>query len=472
MRTPPLPSVERQETTQEREGAGPMKRNWFYSVPTQAVILGLVSFLGVGMYNALSGLGAGGLASATVWNQATAILFTFLCVTCVFAPIVINQFELRWTLSLASASYSLYAASLYCNSKSGNTWFLILANVLNGMGAGAYYAVEGAAVTGYPEANRRGRMIAIWVACRNMGPIVGGAILLGLNIKTNGTGSVSLDSYAAFVGITCAAPFIALLLAPAAKVQRKDGTKVVVRPTSWKIELKTSYRTLTSRKILLLVPLFFTSWWADSFISTYNATYLTVRSRALSSFLTPFAGNIASLATGTFLDSRLGTRRSRAKFALAFFFFLDLAMYAYSAANTAYYDSLDTPPKFDYTDSGFGRAYLHSFFRNFEELGIQSFLYFLMGTMTDDLHELVHLSGVLRGLEGAGQAVSYGIAGSGASKWVSIGLGFALVVVAYPCAYLVIREIEEKAPILSEDHKEGSLAGEEGSEKEKDSLGP
>lgn len=134
------------------------------------------------MYNALSGLGAGGLASATVWNQATAILFvstfrrfcseaqtreaqtvtsrqTFLCVTCVFAPIVINQFELRWTLSLASASYSLYAASLYCNSKSGNTWFLILANVLNGIGAGAYYAVEGAAVTGYPEANRRGRCV-------------------------------------------------------------------------------------------------------------------------------------------------------------------------------------------------------------------------------------------------------------------------------------------------------------------------
>jgi hypothetical protein len=45
--------------------------------------------------------------------------------------------------------------------------------------------------------------------------------------------------------------------------------------------------------------------------------------------------------------------------------------------------------------------------------------------VTDDLHELVHLSGVLRGLEGAGQAVSYGIAGSSASKWVSIGLGFA-----------------------------------------------
>lgn len=225
-------------------------------------------------------------------------------------------------------------------------------------------------------------MIAIWVACRNMGPIVGGAILLSLNVRTNGTGSISLNSYAVFVGITSAAPFIALLLAPAAKVQRTDGTKVVVRPTNWRNELKSSYRTLTSRKILLLVPLFFTSWWADSFVSTYNATYLTVRSRALASFLTPFAGNIASFATGWFLDSgdRVGSRRSRAKFALAFFFVLDLAMYAYSAANEAHYTSLATPPKFDWSDRGFGRAYLHSFFRTFEELGIQSFLYFLMGT--------------------------------------------------------------------------------------------
>ena len=41
------------------------------------------------------------------------------------------------------------------------------------------------------------------------------------------------------------------------------------------------------------------------------------------------------------------------------------------------------------------------------------------------MQELVHLTGILRGIEGAGQAVSYGISGSTAPKWVTIGMGFA-----------------------------------------------
>ncbi|GAA5907925.1 hypothetical protein JCM6882_001528 [Rhodosporidiobolus microsporus] len=430
----------------------PVKRNWYYSTTCQALILGGVSFLGVGMYNALSGLGAGGLASATAWNQATAILFAFLCVTCVFAPIVINQFQLRWTLSLSACTYAIYAASLYENSRSGNEWFLIFANAINGIGGGLYYACEGAAVVGYPEENRRGRMIAVWVACRNLGPIVGGAILLGLNIETNGTGAVSLNSFAVFVGICCAAPFVGLLLAPAEKVQRKDGTKVVMHKTNWKTEMSAFRRHITDPKILLLCPLFLTSWFADSYVSTYNSQHLSVRARALSSFLTPFAGNIASLLTGTFLDSRIKSRRTRAKLALGFFFLLDLAMWAYSAANKVHYDSLPAAAsKFDYTASGFGRAYLHSFFRNFEELGIQSFLYFLMGCMTDDIQELTHLSGILRGLEGAGQAISYGIMGSTASHWVVIGLGFGLVIISYPLAFFSIRQIEEKSTPVKEE---------------------
>ncbi|GAA6009163.1 hypothetical protein JCM10207_004290 [Rhodosporidiobolus poonsookiae] len=433
------------------------KRSVYYSTTCQGLILGGVAFFGPGMYNALSGLGAGGLASATVWNQATAILFTFLCVTCVFAPIVINQFQIRWSIAIAACSYTIYAASLYTNSKNGNTWFLILANVINGIGSGLFFAGEGAAVVGYPEPSRRGRMISVWVFCRNLGPIIGGAILLGLNIQTDGTGSISLNSFAVFVGLTCAAPLVALLIAPAEKVQRKDGSQVIMHKTTWRNELKASWRHLSSRKVLLLCPLLFTSWFADSGVSTYNATYYTVRTRAFSSFLTPFAGNVASILTGTFLDSKLSTRRTRALAGLAFFFLLDLGMWAFLAANTAHYKSLAVAPKFDWSSSGFGRAYLYTFFRNFEELGVQSYLYFLMGTLTDDLQELVHLTGILRGIEGAGQAVSYGISGSSASTWVSIGLGFGLVLVSYPLAYFAIRDIEESSSPQVEQAEEDSF---------------
>ena len=125
--------------------------------------------------------------------------------------------------------------ALYVNSKDGNEWFLILANVINGIGSGLFFASEGAVVVGYPEPEKRGRYITIWVFMRNLGPIVGGAILLGLNVSTNGKGSVSLNSFAVIMGIMCLCPFVALLLVEPNQVQRNDGSEVFVTRTSAKV---------------------------------------------------------------------------------------------------------------------------------------------------------------------------------------------------------------------------------------------
>ncbi|KAF5384479.1 hypothetical protein D9757_006459 [Collybiopsis confluens] len=346
-----------------------VKRTWLYSTFVQAVVIGAaVAFLAPGMYNALSGLGAGGLASTQTWNIATALLFCWffssgslrvaylpahlalLCVTCVFGGIVINQVELRWSLAISAGFFAIYAASLYANSKDGNDWFLIFANVLLGIAAG------------YPEEHNRGRYISIWVFMRNLGPVVGGAILLGLNVTTDGTGSVSLQSYAAFVGIMCGAPFIALLLASPDKVQRSDGTKVTFHKSSWRSELQASWRFLSSPKLYENSCIVF-------IFNTLRGQY---------------------------------------------------ALWIWTSVNMAEY--LKSSPVFDWSTPGFGRAYAVVFFWNFEGLALQSFLYWLSGTVTSDLHELVHVTGILRGIEGAGQAVAYGLSSSNASKWVHIGL--------------------------------------------------
>ena len=134
-------------------------------------------------------------------------------------------------------------------SKNGNEWFLVLANALCGIGSGLLFAVEGAVVVGYPEVHRRGRFVAFWVFCRNMGPVVGGAILLGVNVKTDGAGGISLGSYAIFVGLMCAAPFVSLLLISPEKVQRNDGTKVIMHRATLKGELKLCVKFLLSRKV-------------------------------------------------------------------------------------------------------------------------------------------------------------------------------------------------------------------------------
>ncbi|KAF8917991.1 major facilitator superfamily domain-containing protein [Mucidula mucida] len=426
----------------------PQRRSWFYNTFTQAIIIGLVAFLGPGMYNALSGLGAGGLASTDTWNKATALLFALLCVTCVFGGIFISQFGLRWSLALGACFYAIYAASLYENSRSGNEWFLILANALEGIGSGLFFATEGAVVIGYPEPSERGRYIYIWVFIRNLGPIVGGAILLGLNIKTNGSGYASLQSYAAFVGIMCGAPLISLLLAPPHKVQRDDDSKVVFHRTSFKAELRASCIFLTSRKILLLIPLFFSSWFYDSFMSNYTANYLSVRARALSSFLTPFDGNVGSIFIGWWLDSKIASRRKRALIAFAGIIILhnQYALWVWTCVNEA--EFLDTLPTYDWSDEGFRHTYALILFWNLEGLAFQSFLYWLTGTLTHDLHELVHVTGILSGIEGAGQAVAYGIAGSNASKWIHVGLNMGLIAVSIYPAFLVIRDISDVETVV------------------------
>ena len=77
-------------------------------------------------------------------------------------------------------------------------------------------------------------MLGLWVFMRSAAPIIGGAIIFGLNVATDAAGGVSLKTYLAIIGIMCAGPFIALLLSSPEQVQRKDGLKIVLRKAGWK----------------------------------------------------------------------------------------------------------------------------------------------------------------------------------------------------------------------------------------------
>jgi hypothetical protein len=81
-------------------------------------------------------------------------------------------------------------------------------------------------------------MLALWVFMRSAAPIIGGAIIFGLNVATNSAGGVSLQTYLAIIGIMCAGPFIALLLSSPEQVQRKDGVKIILRKVGWKQTFK------------------------------------------------------------------------------------------------------------------------------------------------------------------------------------------------------------------------------------------
>lgn len=154
---------------------------------------------------------------------------------------------------------------------------------------------EGAIVLSYPEHRKRGRYLAIWLMFKNSGQIIGGcvswtysfaqsspislrAINLGTNIHRSTGGKVNYDTLLAFVALQCLGLPFALLISNPQKVQREDGTKVVIdTKTSTTVQLRALWRTVSTRKVGVLLPIFFSSWFYWGYASSFLTLYFSVR---------------------------------------------------------------------------------------------------------------------------------------------------------------------------------------------------
>ncbi|KAG6817543.1 hypothetical protein H0H87_007511 [Tephrocybe sp. NHM501043] len=137
-------------------------------------------------------------------------------------------------------------------------WYVIFAASVCGISAGLYWAAEGAIVLAYPEHRKRGRYLAIWLAFKNSGQIVGGSINLGMNIHRSTGGKISYATLLAFVILQVLAVPTAFLISNPEQVQREDGTKVKVNEqTSTREQYRKLWTAITSREMGPLIPIFF-----------------------------------------------------------------------------------------------------------------------------------------------------------------------------------------------------------------------
>lgn len=251
-------------------------------------------------------------------------------------------------------------------------------------------------------------MEAIWQTAKAAGPIVGGAINLGLNAQASGQGSVSESTYIVFIVIMCLGLPIALFLSPAHKVLRKDRTLVVVhKQVSWMAEFKAAFSLLATRRIVMLLPSFFISYFYNGFQSTWLTTYFTVRARAFSSFFTNFAGIISSFLIASLLDRQSIHIKTRARIAFISIVFVLTGTWIWaSILQDQFYDSPEAPV-FDWFKGGFGKSYALVFFWMFGGQAFQQFLYWLIGQYTTDISSLSYHCGILRGFEALGQTVAW-----------------------------------------------------------------
>jgi hypothetical protein len=141
-------------------------------------------------------------------------------------------------------------------------------------------------------------------------------IPLGQNINNTASGTVSDGTYVGFIVLMFLGAVLALCLCNAGRIQREDGSKVILmkNPTWWS-EIKGLWETISNDPwIVLLFPLF----WSSNTFYTYqgngfNHAHFNVRTRALNNLLYWLSQIVGALVFGYALDFSTARRTVRAK---------------------------------------------------------------------------------------------------------------------------------------------------------------
>jgi MFS family permease len=373
----------------------------------------------------MNSLGAGGEEKPYLVNGANALTFSLMVVSCFFSPILVRRVGIKWALIFGTMGYAPYAAGLYTNNRFGTEWFVLFGAALCGISAGVFWMAEAAIALSYPEPYNQGRFLGFWLSFRVGGQVLGGAINLGLNANNNKAGKVSYNVYLAFIALQALGPFAGLLLNKPSKVQRSDGVpvKLAITNDSW-YEIKAVTKLFFSRNFLLIVPLIAQGVYTEAVMFTFESLWLSVRARALGSFLSGIVAIIAGNILGAFLDRKKWSLKTRARG--AFFTILGLQGAWWVWATVLVTDYHRTKPTYDWVDAGFGKTfalflfwvagfqlnymylYVHFYITECENdlLLISRCRYFVVGELVSTDAEVIRIAGLLRGTESAVQAVS------------------------------------------------------------------
>jgi MFS family permease len=348
---------------------------WYASPKVQLFLVGMVCFLCPAMFNALSGLGAGGQVDPTAQDNAATALYSTFAVVGFFSGTFANRLGIKLTLALGGLGYSIYAASFLAYSHVANDGFVIFAGAFLGVCAGLLWTGQGAIMMSYPPERQKGRYISWFWIIFNLGAVVGALIPLGQNINATAQGTVSDGTYAGFIVLMFLGAVLALFTCNAGDIQREDGSHVILmKNPSWISEFKGLYETLFLEPwIVLLFPMFF----ASNFFYTYqfnnfNGAHFNTRTRALNNVLYWSAQIVGACIYGYALDYGKFRRTVRAKASFVSLFVLTMAVwgggYAWQKmqAPREVVSSEEVPyPHIDWTDGGemyIGPMFLYIFY--------------------------------------------------------------------------------------------------------------
>ncbi|KAI8148923.1 major facilitator superfamily domain-containing protein [Fennellomyces sp. T-0311] len=443
-----------------------MFKHPLYNRPlVQVTLLGFVCLCCPGMFNALLGLGAGGSMSSNValTDAANAALYGCFAIVGFFAGSVTNTIGVKITLTridvlneIGSIGYAVYASAFWVYDRMQVAGFVIAAGAILGCCAGIFWSAQGAIMMAYPEEHNKGKYVAIFWALFNLGGIIGSVIALALNIENQAGGGVSTGTYTAFVIIMLIGVVLSLALLPPSHVVRNDGSPVAMAHSPcWTTELKGVVMIWREWRIIALAPAFIASNWFYAYQFRVNAIYFNPSTRALNDTMYWAQQVVGALLIGLLLDYQGMSRRGRGLLGLVIIFILLMAVWAGGFVFQLTFDNKYADP-IHWTSPRFGGPFVLYMMYGFADSLYQTYMYWLMGAMSNDPALLARYAGVYKAMQSAGAAISFGIDAVDVPLHWECLICWLLVLVSFPPLYLVANSVTEsniKQDITYQDNK-------------------
>ncbi|KAI7870775.1 major facilitator superfamily domain-containing protein [Spinellus fusiger] len=424
-----------------------MMKNLFYQFNTplyQVVLLGFICLCGPGMLNALAGLGAGGSMSSDVGlvDTSNSALYSCFAIVGFFAGSITNTIGVKKALMIGSIGYVFYSFSFWIYEMKKIPSLVIAAGALLGCCAGIFWSAQGAVMMSYPEEKNKGKYVALFWTLFNIGGILGSIITLGLNLQ-NITGGVSSGTYATFAIVMLVGVFSTFAFASPSNVICSDGSKMIVmKSTHWRDEVKSTLMIWKDWRIMALIPAFLASNWFYAYQFHVNAVYFDPSTRALNDLMYWTFQIFGSLALGILLDYQGMSRRNRGLVGLGVLFTTLMTVYAGGFVfQLTFENNFNTPIHWNHPT--FGGPFVLFIMYGLSDSLYQSYLYWLMGAMTNDPNLLARYAGFYKAVQSAGAAISFGIDAINTPLRTECFICWSLISISFPLIYLVAKDITE-----------------------------
>lgn len=434
-----------------------------YSSPlVQVIIVAFAFFLLPGMFNSLTGIGGSGQIDHTATNDANMALYATFSAVGFFAGAIINVLGIKTTLCLGGLGYCVYIAALLCYSHTKNYGFMVFSGAYLGLSGALLWTAADTIIMSYPPRESKGRYTGCFWMIFSMGAVVGSFIPLGQNIHVKENKTVSDGTYIGYLISTVLGTALTWTLADARKVVREDGSRIILaKNPSWQTELLWLCKTFrTDTYIVLFFPMFFASNWFYTYIfNDVNGAEFNTRTRALNNTLYYVVEVASAVVIGHCLDRPWVKRTTRARIMWLFLFSLTMALWGSSYYLQHGYKREEvtagkgfTP--MDWEDAGYiGHMFLYMSYGLYDAAW-QAFVYWSMGSLTNNARKLANFAGFYKGIQSAGAAIAWRLDNLGTpyvnmlvSCWAL--LGGSLLIALPVILFKVKNELEEEEDLFA-----------------------